>query len=89
MAEIKVNIDSLDAEIGKLKELKKKISNNKKKPSSVVGGGSSIKEIEKLGNDYKNMEDKMETLVQSTISFLNNVKSSYVSGDKNAAKTIK
>lgn len=31
----------------------------------------------------------MEVLLQNTISLLNNIKSSYVSSDYNAAKTIK
>lgn len=89
MSEIKIDIDNLNSEIKKLKELKKKITTNKKKTTSVVGGGGTISNIEKIGNDYKNMEEKMESLVQNTISFMENVKNSYITSDKNAAKTIK
>ena len=89
MSEIKIDIDNLNSEINKLKELKKKIASNKKKPTAVVGGGSTVAYIEKIGNDYKNMEDKMESLVQNTISFMNNIKTSYVTSDKNAAKAMK
>lgn len=55
----------------------------------MVGGGSTVANIEKIGIDFKNIEDKMELLLQNTISLLNNIKSSYVSSDNNAAKTIK
>ncbi len=51
--------------------------------------GSTVANIEKIGIDFKNIEDKMELLLQNTISLLNNIKSSYVSSDNNAAKTIK
>ena len=54
----------------------------------MVGGGSTVANIEKIGIDFKNIEDKMELLLQNTISLLNNIKSSYVSSDNNAAKTI-
>lgn len=89
MSEIKIDIANLDSEIERLKELKKKITMNKKNPTSVVGGGGTISNIEKIGNDYKDLEEKMESLVQNTISFMENVKNSYVNSDKKAAKTIK
>lgn len=89
MSEIKINIENLDSEINKLKELEKKITTNKKKPIAVVGGGTTVANIEEIGNDYKNMEEKMETLVKNTISFMDNIKKSYVTSDKNAANTIK
>lgn len=89
MSEIKIDIENLNSEINKLTELKKRITTNKKKPTSVIGGGSTISNIEKVGNDYKILEEKMESLVQNTISFMANVKNSYVTSDKNAAKTIK
>ena len=74
--------------INNLKELKSKISTNKSNAPTVVGGGSTVANIEKIGIDFKNIEDKMELLLQNTISLLN-IKSSYVSSDNNAAKTIK
>ena len=89
MSEIKIDVDSLESGINNLKELKSKISINKSNAPTVVGGGSTVDNIEKIGIDFKNIEDKMELLLQNTISLLNNIKSSYVSSDNNAAKTIK
>lgn len=89
MSEIKIDVDSLESGISNLKELKSKISTNKSNAPTVVGGGSTVVNIEKIGIDFKNIEDKMEVLLQNTISLLNNIKSSYVSSDYNAAKTIK
>lgn len=89
LSEIKIDVDSLESGINNLKELKSKISTNKSNAPTVVGGGSTVANIEKIGIDFKNIEDKMELLLQNTISLLNNIKSSYVSSDKNAAKTIK
>jgi len=89
LSEIKIDVDSLESGISNLKELKSKISTNKSNAPTVVGGGSTVVNIEKIGIDFKNIEDKMEVLLQNTISLLNNIKSSYVSSDYNAAKTIK
>ncbi len=89
MSEIKIDVDSLESGINNLKELKSKISTNKSNAPTVVGGESTVANIEKIGIDFKNIEDKMELLLQNTISLLNNIKSSYVSSDNNAAKTIK
>lgn len=87
--DMKPAVDSLESGINNLKELKSKISTNKSNAPTVVGGGSTVANIEKIGIDFKNIEDKMELLLQNTISLLNNIKSSYVSSDNNAAKTIK
>lgn len=89
MSEIKINAINLDAEIGSLRELKGKIASNKKNAPVTVGGGETIKQIEKLGDEYRTMEDKMESLLQNTISFMSNIQSSYATSDNNASKTFK
>lgn len=89
LSEIKIDVDNLESGINNLKKLKNKINTNKSNAPIVVGGGSTVANIEKIGVDFKNIEDKMELLLQNTISLLNNIKSSYVSSDNNAAKTIK
>ncbi|WP_027438589.1 hypothetical protein [Lachnospira multipara] len=89
MAEIVVDIECLGTEINKLNELKNKITSNKKGPTGVVGGGNTVSNIENIGNKFKDIEDKMEVLVQSTVSFMDNIKTSYTESDNNAANTVK
>lgn len=89
MSEIIIDTENLTSEIDKLKTLREKISNNKESATTVVGGGTTVEEIENLGNEFKSMEVKMESLVRNTILFMNNVKNSYVTSDKNASKTFK
>ncbi|MCR5144631.1 MAG: hypothetical protein K6B67_04915 [Lachnospiraceae bacterium] len=89
MSEIVIDINNLDSEINRLRDLKKTITNNKKKPPNTIGGGSAISNIEKIGNDYKCMEEKMEVLVQNTVGLMENIRNSYLESDIKATKTIR
>lgn len=89
MAEIKINSANLDVEIVRLRILKQKIASSANNCPSVVGGGTTIQEIEKLGNKYKLLHEKVELLVDNTISFMNNVNSSYIASDEKSSTGFK
>lgn len=88
MAEIKIQINELNNEIEELKELRSKCSSRKTKPPATVGGGKTVNELEDIADIYVSMNNSFEILISNTISFLENVRDSYVSSDSKAAKKI-
>ena len=86
MAEINVNITEIDNAITKLHGLLEK--NECATPPVTVGGGKSVNELENIANTYMMLNKSFEDLISNTISFLQNVKDSYVSSDKKAAEGI-
>lgn len=88
MAEIKISINALDDAITKLKSLKESCSSFDTKFPDIIGGGSTVNELENIANTYKNMNTDFLTLISNTISFMENVKSSYVTSDAKAAAGI-
>ncbi len=89
MGEISIKNDNLTIDIEKLKTLKSRVAASNIKPPAVVGDGTSIYEIEKIGKNYQDINEKIETLLSNTISFLENVKNSYQGNDNKAAKAYK
>ncbi|TGY39944.1 hypothetical protein E5347_16220 [Clostridium sartagoforme] len=88
MAEIKINIDSLESRIQELQTLERRISSNVTTSPQVVGGGSSVIELEKIADMYKTLNSSMLLLVTNTVSFMDNLKESYVGSDKKASNKI-
>lgn len=88
MAEIKINILEINNSITKLKNLQSRCNSLDTKPPTTVGGGKTVNELESIAALYKNMNTDFCNLISNTISFLQNVKTSYVSSDQKAATKI-
>ena len=88
MAEIKINISELNNSIGKMQSLKSKCISNQKTAPKTVGGGKTVNELEAIAEQYRTINSSLEILMSNTISFLSNLKDSYISSDQKAAKGI-
>ncbi len=88
MAEIKIQIDSLNDAITKLETLKSTCEDADTSCTATIGGGKTINEIESIAAVYKNLNTSFTDLVSNTISFMKNVRDSYQSNDQKAAQKI-
>ena len=88
MAEIKVKITEIDSAITRLQSLKSASTSADTRSPSTVGGGQCVNELEAIADVYKSLNTHFATLVQNTISFLGNVKDSYVASDQKAASKM-
>lgn len=89
MAEINVKIAELDNAIIKLQGLQAKCDSVTLNVPNTVGGGQVINELENVAAVYKMMNKEFGELISNTISFMQNVKKSFETSDKNAANSIK
>ncbi len=89
MAEIKIKTDNLNMEIGNLRALGQKINASNIKCPGVVGGGSSVQEVENIGRIYQTIHAQLAALVLNTVSFMENVNTSYQSSDNKASGGFK
>lgn len=89
MAEIKVKISEINSAITKLQRLQSRCNSRNTTPPTTVGGGKTVNELEDIADVYKSLNTQFGVLVSNTISFLQNVKDSYVSSDTKAANKIK
>lgn len=89
MAEIKVKASEIDNAILQLRTIVTQATSSKISPPSIVGGGCAVNELEAIVRVYKNIDSNFVTLVQNTISFLSNVKDSFVSSDQKAGNKIR
>lgn len=89
MAEIKVKASEIDNAITQLRTIVTQATSSKVSPPSVVGGGRSVNELEAIAGVYKSIDSNFVTLVQNTISFLSNVKDSFVSNDQKAGNKMR
>lgn len=88
MAEIKVSITELNNAITKLQNLQKRCTASDTKAPPTVGGGKTVNELETIAGIYKSMNIHFNQLLSNTISFLNNVKTSYEENDRKAAQKM-
>ena len=58
-------------------------------PPSTVGGGKIVNELEDMVDVYKALDHDFAVLISNTISFLQNVKSSYMESDAKANDIIR
>lgn len=89
MAEINVKVTELSNVINKLQGLQSKCSSEGIMPPSTVGGGKVINELEDMVDVYKALDHDFAVLISNTISFLQNVKSSYMESDVKASNNIR
>ena len=88
MAEINVKINEIDNAITKLQGLQSRCISMNTTPPATVGGGRTVNELEEIAAVYKSLNSHFEMLISNTISFLQNVRDSYISSDEQAAKGI-
>ncbi len=88
MAEINIKVTEIDSAIEKLQSLQSRCSSINTTPPITVGGGKTVNELENIADAYKTMNTHLEDFITNTISFLRNIKNSYVSSDLEAAKKI-
>lgn len=99
MAEIKINIDELESSIERLQQIAclcdgkttvrgGNFAFNASSPE-IVGGGKTVGEIEAIANLYQELNADLHGLINNTISFLENVKNSYVESDDKLAQMMK
>lgn len=88
MAEINVKITEINNEITKLQNLRTRCDSINTAVPSTVGGGQTVNELENIATVYKTMNRELGELISNTISFLQNVRDSYVFSDAKAAKEI-
>lgn len=88
MAEINIKINEISNAISKLQGLQSRCVFVNIAPPSTVGGGRTVNELEDIAAAYKSLNIQLEILISNTISFLQNVRDSYISSDEKAAKGI-
>lgn len=86
MAEINIKVTEIDSAIEKLQSLQSRCSSINTTPPITVGGGKTVNELENIADAYKTMNIHIEDFITNTISFLQNVRDSYVASDAKAAK---
>ncbi len=89
MAEININVTEINNAITKLQGLKSKCCSRSVTPPATVGGGKTVNELEDIADVYKTLNHDLGELISNTISFLENIKNSYVSSDVKAAQGIR
>lgn len=88
MAEIKIKINALNDSITELKNLKTACQDWETTCPETVGGGQTVNELESIAALYKSLNTHFIDLVSNTISFMENVKTSYESSDQEAAAKL-
>lgn len=88
MEEINFQVDNLDGAIEELKKLKSNCRNIQIITESVSGSGKPIDILIEIESKYKEIQMCMELLIDNSIAFFENTKTSMVNADKNAADMI-
>lgn len=88
MATINTSITALEEKIGKLKTLKSECEARCVDPNDVVGSGMSIEVIQAVDTEYQTIKIAVQTLLDNSIAFFENVKLSLVRADNNAANKL-
>lgn len=88
MEKINVNIEALKDKIEKLVALQTECSDIDVTANALVGSGMSIQVIHAVDNEYAQLKESMLTLLGHSISFFQNVESSLVEADDQAANQL-
>lgn len=88
MSEINLKITEINNVITKLQALQSKSSSMNTASPATVGGGKTVNELEDIADTYKKLNNCLEDLISNTVSFLQNIKDSFVSSDTEAANKI-
>lgn len=88
MAEIKIKISALNDSITELKKLKSACQHWDTTSPQIIGGGHTVNELESIVTLYKSLNTHFIDLVSNTISFMENVKTSYESSDQESSAKL-
>lgn len=88
MEEINFKVDNLDSAIEELKKLKSNCQNIEIITESVSGSGKPIDILIEIESKYKEIQMSMELLIDNSIAFFENTKTSMVKADKKSADMI-
>lgn len=87
--EIKINIDALDNKITKLKNLRDRCNDIVATEKNMEGSGASIDLINQIDKEYTAIKTTFQSLLNNSISFFENIKTSTTQADAKAAKNLK
>lgn len=88
MEKINVNIAALEGKIEKLMALQTECRGIEVTANTLQGSGMSIQVIHAIDDEYAQLKETMLTLLSNSIAFFQNVKSSLVEADDNAANQL-
>lgn len=86
--EINANVTALAEKIQKLRDLRTKCEGLSVSPVTVSGSGQSITMLSLVDQEYDEIKAAMLVLLDNSISFFSNVKTSMVIADKKASQQI-
>lgn len=89
MSTINTNITALEKKIDKLSLLKTDCEAINAKANELVGSGISIEVVHAIDMEYEAIKTAVVTLLDNSVAFFTNVKSSLVEADKKAADNLK
>lgn len=89
MLEIKLDVLRLTHEIQKLRALKGVCENIKVDEVPVEGSGQSVDKLNAIDREYAVLRTAVIRLIENSISFFENTRSSMVSADEKASSKIK
>ena len=88
MDEISIKIKEIERSIENMQTLKNLCASFGWTRPTTIGGGNAVSQIEKMGELYDMTAQSVEMLLSSTVSFLQNIKDSFVSSDQRIASEI-
>ena len=86
MSEINIKISELDAAITNLQSLKSACDGINTIAPTTVGGGKTVNE--NIASVYKSLNTHVGDMISNTISFMQNIRASFITSDSNAAGKI-
>ena len=87
--EIKINLEKLEGEIKKPRDLAESCSGIDTAEKSVVGGGQSINMVTALDKEYADLKQALKQLIENSAGFFENIRNSAISADEEAAGKIR
>ena len=88
VSEINIKISELDVAIANLQSLKFACDGMNSIVPTTVGGGKTVNEIENIASVYKSLNTCVGDMISNTISFMQNIRASFITSDSNAASKI-
>ncbi len=88
MMEINANVTALAEKIQKLRDLRTECAAVSVAPTTLSGSGLSIDTLALIDQEYDEIKTAMLALLDNSISFFSNVKTSMVIADRKASNQI-
>ena len=88
MKKIQVNLEALESEILKLKQLQSDCRDYKMKRALIDGNGKILVKAIEIENFYQTIQNTYLDLIDSSINFFENTKKNYENADNTATEKI-